>query len=139
MTCVHVVSYGGELSVKARGTRNRFSERLARNLADALEGAGLEHSIRRTWSRIYVESPSARVAEVAARVFGVNDVPITLILLIRCRSSPAANRCMSATYCDITMNWRRSCTPATGSTPMAVFISRTSRHEQRGQGEITVE
>ncbi len=90
MTYVHVLSYGGELSVKARGTRNRFSERLARNLADALTGAGLEHQIQRTWSRIYVESPSAggaevsaggaevsaRVAEVASRVFGVKAIQV---------------------------------------------------------------
>ncbi len=70
----YVLSYGGELSVKARGTRNRFSERLARNLADALGSAGIEHEIRRTWSRLYVESPSEGVAEVAARVFGVSAV-----------------------------------------------------------------
>ncbi len=73
---VFVLSYGGELSVKAKGTRNRFSERLARNLADALASAGVEHEIRRTWSRIYVESPSARVAEVASRVFGVSAVGV---------------------------------------------------------------
>ena len=73
---VYVLSYGGELSVKAKGTRNRFSERLASNLADALTGAGLEHQIQRTWSRIYVESPSSRVAEVAARGFGVHAVRI---------------------------------------------------------------
>ncbi len=70
----YVLSYGGELSVKAKGTRNRFSERLARNLADALDSAGIEHQIRRTWSRLYVESRSERVAEVAARVFGVSAV-----------------------------------------------------------------
>ncbi len=70
----YVLSYGGELSVKARGTRNRFSERLARNLADALGSEGIEHEIRRTWSRLYVASPSERVAEVAARVFGVSAV-----------------------------------------------------------------
>lgn len=71
---VFVLGYGGELSVKARGTRNRFSERLARNLADALGSEGLEHEITRTWSRIYVESPSERAGEVAARVFGVSSV-----------------------------------------------------------------
>ncbi len=73
---VYVLSYDGELSVKAKGTRNRFSERLARNLADALDSAGIEHEIRRTWSRLYVESPSARVAEVAARIFGVASISV---------------------------------------------------------------
>ena len=38
---VYILSYAGELSVKAKGTRNRFSERLARNLADALASAGV--------------------------------------------------------------------------------------------------
>ncbi len=73
---VYVLSYGGELSIKAKGTRNRFSERLARNLADALDSAGIEHDIRRTWSRLYVESPSARVAEVASRVFGLSAIRV---------------------------------------------------------------
>ncbi len=73
---VYVLSYSGELSIKAKGTRNRFSERLARNLAGALASSGLEHEIRRTWSRIYVESPSARVVEVAARVFGVSAIGV---------------------------------------------------------------
>ncbi len=76
MTHIYVLGYGGELSVKGKGTRNRFSERLARNLADALTSASVEHEIRRTWSRIYVESPSPRVAEVAARVFGISAVEV---------------------------------------------------------------
>ena len=71
---VFVLHYAGELSVKAKGTRNRFCERLARNLSDALDSAGLPHRIRRTWARLYVESPSERVAEIAARVFGVSAV-----------------------------------------------------------------
>lgn len=69
-----ILSYAGELSVKAKGTRNRFSERLARNLADALDSAGIPHEIRRTWARLYLESPSAAAGEVAARVFGVRSV-----------------------------------------------------------------
>lgn len=73
---VYVLSYTGELSIKAKGTRNRFCERLARNLADALTSAGLEHQIQRTWSRIYVESPSARVPEIAAQVFGIASISI---------------------------------------------------------------
>ena len=73
---VYALSYSGELSVKAKGTRNRFSERLARNLADALASAGIEHEIRRTWSRVYVESPSERVVEVASRVFGVASISV---------------------------------------------------------------
>ncbi len=71
---VYILSYGGELSVKAKGTRNRFCERLAGNLADALDSAGIEHEITRTWSRLYVESPSERVAEVASRVFGLSAI-----------------------------------------------------------------
>ncbi len=73
---VFVFHYAGELSVKAKGTRNRFSERLARNLADALESAGVPHRIRRTWARIYVESPSDRVVEIGSRIFGFSAVSI---------------------------------------------------------------
>ncbi|MCP5110176.1 MAG: tRNA 4-thiouridine(8) synthase ThiI, partial [bacterium] len=72
-----VLSYAGELSVKAKGTRNRFSERLARNLADALDSAGISYEIRRTWARLYLESPSPEAAEIAARIFGVSSVSVT--------------------------------------------------------------
>ena len=71
---IFILSYAGELSVKAKGTRNRFSERVARNLADALKSAGIPHEIQRTWSRIYVESPSVSAGEVASRIFGVSSV-----------------------------------------------------------------
>ncbi len=71
---VYAIHYSGELSVKAKGTRNRFCERLARNLADALDSAGIQHEIKRTWSRLYLESPSERAGEVASRIFGVSSV-----------------------------------------------------------------
>ena len=73
---VFVFHYAGELSIKAKGTRNRFAERLARNLADALGSADVPHRIRRTWARLYVESPSARVAEIGTRVFGFQAVSV---------------------------------------------------------------
>lgn len=69
-----LVGYSGELSLKSKGTRNRFSEQLARNVADALERAGIAHRVERFWSRILVRAGSARAAEVVARVFGASSV-----------------------------------------------------------------
>ena len=69
-----LVGYSGELSLKGKGTRNRFSERLARNLSDALRSAGIDHRVERYWSRILVRAESAAALEVLVRVFGVNSV-----------------------------------------------------------------
>ncbi|MEM7586849.1 MAG: tRNA uracil 4-sulfurtransferase ThiI [Acidobacteriota bacterium] len=75
-TSTLVLGYSGELSVKAKGTRNRFAERLVRNLNDALKSAGVPYELRRTWSRIYIDSPSERALEVVRRVFGVHSVVV---------------------------------------------------------------
>ncbi len=112
----YVLSYGGELSIKARGTRNRFSERLARNLADALDSAGIEHEIRRTWSRLYVESASARVAEVAARVFGVSAV------------SPAEGRPWESLD-DLLRSGEEIFAPAVAGKTFAVRVRRGGRNQ----------
>jgi len=69
-----LVRLSGELSIKAKGTRTHFTRRLAKNLTDALKSAGLPFELRRTWSRIFIESASDEVAEWARRVFGVSSV-----------------------------------------------------------------
>jgi thiamine biosynthesis protein ThiI len=69
-----VVAYSGELSVKARKTRNRFTSRLAQNLQQALTLEGVPHRVETTWARLLLRSPSPRAGEIAARIFGVHSV-----------------------------------------------------------------
>ncbi len=70
----YIINFSGELSLKSKGTRNRFLDRLMHNLADALKTHGIEYKLHRRWSRIRIESSSERVPEVARRVFGVRSV-----------------------------------------------------------------
>jgi thiamine biosynthesis protein ThiI len=69
-----LVGYSGELSIKARKTRLRFAKRLARNLAEALEATGIPFAIDRTWSRLFLRSPSPEAGGIAADIFGVQSV-----------------------------------------------------------------
>ncbi|MGD2115845.1 MAG: tRNA uracil 4-sulfurtransferase ThiI [Acidobacteriota bacterium] len=74
---LYLIRLSGEITTKASRTRTRFSKRLVRNLAHGLERAGLEHSIDRRWSRIYVEvdePPGTGMAgEVIGRTFGIQS------------------------------------------------------------------
>ena len=68
----------GEITTKASRTRLRFTKRLARNLRDGLERAGLDVSIDRHWSRIYVEvegdeGAATAAGQVIARTFGIQS------------------------------------------------------------------
>ena len=69
-----IVSFSGEMSLKSRGTRNRFLDRLMHNLADALKSHGVEYRLQRRWSRILIESESTEVPKVASRVFGIQSI-----------------------------------------------------------------
>ncbi|MEE8524332.1 MAG: tRNA uracil 4-sulfurtransferase ThiI [Thermoanaerobaculia bacterium] len=69
-----VVSYSGELSVKAQKTRRRFTDRLAANLRQALTLEDVPHQVEPTWARLLLRSPSPRAGEIAARIFGVHSV-----------------------------------------------------------------
>ena len=50
-----LVRYGGDLTTKARQTRQRFAARLAHNIRDALSAEQLSAQVRRSHDRIYVE------------------------------------------------------------------------------------
>ena len=60
----------GELSIKAKGTRNNFAKRLAKNVEDALRSETIDAKVHRQWARIFVSSGSPEAGEVLARVFG---------------------------------------------------------------------
>jgi len=73
-----LVRYSGELTTKARPTRQYFSKRLARNVKNALHSAGLRSEIERRHDRMHVQLASRADAHTAApliaRVFGVQSV-----------------------------------------------------------------
>ncbi len=50
-----LVRYSGDLSTKARATRQRFATRLTRNLKDALGPARKGANVTRTRDRIIIE------------------------------------------------------------------------------------
>ncbi len=67
-----LIRFSGEISTKAKRTRLRFLDRLARNIADALEGLSFE--LKRDWSRFFVETSSPAALEVLPRVFGIQSI-----------------------------------------------------------------
>ena len=69
-----LVRLSPELTTKARRTRRRFQEKLARNLQDALACLGGQSSVRNKWDRFLIESDHPGAAERIAGVFGISSV-----------------------------------------------------------------
>ena len=69
-----LVRLSGDFGTKARPTAARFRARLAHNLADALETAGVPARVQPTRSRIFLRAMGPGAAEAAAHVFGVQSV-----------------------------------------------------------------
>lgn len=69
-----LIAFSGELSLKNKGTRKRFVDRLVSNLAEALRSENMPSDIERSWSRLILHAPSPEAADVARRVFGVKSV-----------------------------------------------------------------
>ncbi len=59
---VFLIRFSGELSIKAKGTRRRFTSRLIDNLEDALRSSGIDFELRRSWSRLFVTASSAEAS-----------------------------------------------------------------------------
>lgn len=73
-----LVRFSGELSTKARRTRARFQKRLAVNLRDAFTAEGVNATVRRDWSRLWVEATDAAVFGPLCRTFGISSCsPLT--------------------------------------------------------------
>ena len=73
-----LVRYSGDLTTKARATRRRFEQRLARNLRDALGEDAARSQVIRGRDRIVVEMPAGTDASPLARVFGVQSISVAL-------------------------------------------------------------
>lgn len=71
-----LVRFSGELSTKARRTRSRFQNRLARNLRDAFEAEGVDASLEPGWSRFHIEASDPAFLEPLLRTFGVSSCSV---------------------------------------------------------------
>lgn len=73
-----ILRHSGDFYTKARKTRLRFQQRLAKNVQDALSSHGIPYQLDRTWSRSYLSTPDERAAEVLTRVFGLQSVSVVV-------------------------------------------------------------
>ena len=71
---IAILRFSGELSIKARATRYRFTQRLLQNLRSALESQGIEPEIKVSHDRIFVELPRGVTEEALTRVFGIQSI-----------------------------------------------------------------
>jgi thiamine biosynthesis protein ThiI len=69
-----LVRLGADLTVKSDRIRAKFVTRLVRNMQAALAGAGIAATIKREWSRLFVEAEDPRAAERLSRVFGISSL-----------------------------------------------------------------
>ncbi len=73
-----ILRHSGDFYTKARKTRLRFQQRLAKNIQDALSSHYIPYQLDRTWSRSYLSTPDERAAEVLTRVFGLQSVSMVV-------------------------------------------------------------
>jgi len=67
----------GEITIKGRGTRERFEHLLLRNIDDALRTHSISYTIRRERGRIFIYAgDEERAAEVLRHVFGIKSLSI---------------------------------------------------------------
>jgi len=71
-----LLRFSGEIGTKAKPTRKRFERQLLRNVADALESAGIPARVQRTRNRVFVETADPAAAPLLARVFGVQSLSV---------------------------------------------------------------
>jgi tRNA uracil 4-sulfurtransferase len=69
-----LVRFGGEVTIKSKRTRTAFLRRLAHNIGDALDAAGIEYRLEPVWGRMFVRAASPTALPVLARVFGISSV-----------------------------------------------------------------
>ena len=71
-----LVRYSGDLTTKARATRQRFATRLARNLKDALGDARKGATVTRTRDRILIDAPAPIDPAPLTRVYGTQSISV---------------------------------------------------------------
>lgn len=93
------------MTTKARRTRGRFQNRLARNLRDALKRRGSGARVDEDWSRFYLEDADDAALKVVPRIFGISsfsrieaECPASLSDIVETGTKLFAERVHGRTY-----------------------------------------
>lgn len=73
---IALLRFGGEITLKAPATRRRFTNRLIKNLKDAVKSEGMEATIERDHNRVYVTTRSPGNLEQLAHCFGLQSLSL---------------------------------------------------------------
>ncbi len=66
----------GEVSTKARRTRNRFKQRLAENLRDGFRAEGIPARVKSGWSRLHLQAENEDFIGPVTRTFGISSFSV---------------------------------------------------------------
>lgn len=70
---IFLVRLAGEIAVKSNTVRVKFVNQLVSNLHSAFLKSDVKAVVKKTWSRIYVESGDDRCADILKTIFGVQS------------------------------------------------------------------
>ncbi|CAN5771067.1 tRNA 4-thiouridine(8) synthase ThiI [soil metagenome] len=70
---IFLIRLAAELSTKSRGTRRRFTRRLAANIGDAFRASGATATVADQWTRLLVRTTDASAAHALARIPGISS------------------------------------------------------------------
>ena len=65
-----------ELTTKGRGTRRRFTRKLAENVREALRSTGYPCHVDSHWTRIFARSAAPDAVEALTRVPGLSSISV---------------------------------------------------------------
>jgi thiamine biosynthesis protein ThiI len=76
----YLLRLGSDLTLKSDKIRRRFVSRLLQNLRSAFAFHGIEYTLERQWSRIFVDAEDPRALEVLSRIHGIHSFsPIDVV------------------------------------------------------------
>lgn len=71
-----LIRLSSELSTKARGTRRRFTRKLAENVREAIRSLGHRATVEDQWNRLVVQTDSPAAVDVLGHVPGVSSASL---------------------------------------------------------------
>lgn len=78
-TNLFLLRFSGEIGIKARRTRHRFTRQIADSIEDALASAGVSFELERQWSRLFVATEDPEAGAVLRRVFGLQSLSPAIV------------------------------------------------------------
>lgn len=73
-TDLFLLRFSGEIGIKAKKTRQRFSQRVEDSIADALTSGGIDYRLDRQWSRIFVHTTDPGAEARLSSIFGLQSL-----------------------------------------------------------------